>query len=323
MKPLPETKKSTIFLCLSTFIFLCFVGSYSTAQELNCNVIVNGERVQTQEQQVFEQLKQAIAQFMNTTKWTDERFEDVEKIQVNIALTLNGSNRKENQVTNVSEGLYTSLMQVQFTRPIYGTNYTSPVFSFIDQNFNFRYKPNEPLIFIENTTNSNLTAMLAYYAYMILGMDYDSFGRMGGTNFYEKGLNIVNNALGASALNNLEMSGWRNDDIRNRYWLAENFMNPQLNPVREAFYAYHRSGLDKFEKSPEQARRIVLDAFLKIKKVKEIKPNALIITAFMAAKADELYQLFLKSDLEMRTEAADMLSNIDPMNSGKYRKLLR
>ncbi len=314
------------FIWLKTLLFavLPFVQcNLSFAQELNCNVIVNGERVQTQEQQVFEQLRAAIAQFMNTTKWTDDRFEDIEKIQVNLALTLNGSNRKDVPQTNVSEGIYTALMQVQFSRPVYGSNYTTPVFSFIDQHFNFRYKPNEPLIFIENTNNNNLTAMLAFYAYMIIGMDYDTFSRMGGAKFYEKGFNIVNNVLSSNSISNSEVTGWKSADIRNRYWISENLLNPQLNVVREAFYVYHRMALDKFEKNPEQARRLILDAFVKIQKVKEIKPNAIIITGFMLAKADELYQLFLKSDLTVRTEAADMLSDIDPMNSGKYKKLLR
>jgi len=155
------------------------------AQELNCNVIINAEQVQTQERQIFDQMQAAITNFMNTTQWTEDEFAEEEKIECNLLLTLG----EESTITNFS-----AVAQVQSTRPVYGTDYNSPILNFSDNKWVFTYNPSDPLYFQENTFTTQLTSLLAYYAYIIIGLDYDSFSPKGGAPYYERALNILNNS---------------------------------------------------------------------------------------------------------------------------------
>lgn len=294
----------------AVFCLLCLWGLVRIAhsQELNCNVIVNDNQVQTQERQVIQQMREAVQQFMNTTKWTNDNYKQHEKIKCNVLITLLGS-------TEVSTGRYAANVQVQSSRPVHGTNYETTLLTFFDRNFNFEFFPSQPLIFTENVYSTNLTAMLAYYAYAMLALDYDSFAPQGGTPYLERLLNILNNSQQANA------PGWASNDTRNRYWISENLNNPQATPYREAMYLYHRQGIDLMASKPADARRNMLEALKKIKQFQTVKPTAVMINAFFDSKTDELVNLFSQGEAAVRREAADLLSQLDPPNSARYRQL--
>ncbi|WP_448520104.1 type IX secretion system protein PorD [Rhodoflexus sp.] len=283
---------------------------WSAAQELNANVIINDVQVQTQERQVIQQLRDAIATFMNTTRWTNDNYKQHERIRCNILITLTSG-------TDVASGRYTANVQIQSSRPVYGASYETVLLTFFDRSFNFEFLPSQPLIFTENVFSTNLTAMLAYYAYTILALDADSFAPRGGNPYIERLLNIMNNSQQANA------QGWNNSDTRNRYFIAENLNNPQLNGYREALYLYHRKGLDYFAENSEAGRKNILEALKKIAQVNQVRPNAVMINAFFDSKAEEIVNIFSQADAATRKEVATMLTRIDPTNANRYQALGR
>ena len=292
------------------FVFFLFKFIYADAQELRCNVIINDQQVQTQERQIITGMKDAISQFMNTKEWTVDKFREFERIKCNILITLGGD-------SDVSQGRYTATVQIQSSRPIYGTDYESPLLTFFDRNFSFEYQPSQPLIFTENAYTTNLTAMLAYYAYVILALDYDSFANQGGSPILQRILNILNNSQQAN------YPGWNSGDSRNRYWLSENLNNPQFLPYREGLYQYHRLAMDTFGKNPEEARKKIVEVLQKLKQVNQVRPASVIINAFFDSKADELVSIFSEGNPATIKQAVDLLLAIDPTNATKYRALIK
>ncbi|WP_291725856.1 DUF4835 family protein [Bernardetia sp.] len=296
-----------IFLSLG-FVFLSI--SQIFGQEFRCNVIINDTRVEAQNKQIVGQLTKALTKFMNTTQWTEDRYEEWERIECNLLITLDKN-------TDLAQGLYSGEAQIQYNRPVYGTTYTSPILNYFDKNFDFAYKPSEPLIYIENSTNNNLTLMLAYYSYIILALDYDSFSSLGGNPYVEKAQNIINNAQSTGVAN----VGWQSNDIRARYWLAENLNSPQFIDLRKEIYNYHRLGLDVMLEKPTEARKTSIEVLKKIKEVNAIRLNALLIQTFFDAKGEELYQLFSNGEKQEKLDAAKILLQLDPAHADLYRKL--
>jgi hypothetical protein len=286
------------------------LATTARAQELRCNVQINSDQVQTQEKQIFEDMQQAIQRFMNTTKWTDEEFEEHEKIKCDVLITLD----KGNSITNFS-----ARVQIKSMRPIYGTSYETPVLTFFDNNWNFAYTVGQPLIFSENTYSTELTSLLAFYAYAIIALDFDTFSSKGGSPYYERMLNIVNNSQGNGG------RGWASigGDTRDRYWLSENLNSPQFEPFRLGLYTYHRKAMDYMADNADLAREQVLQVLLQVKAVRDVQPTAVTINAFFDAKAQELAQLFSQGDEAVRQEAVALLLELDPTNSTLYRKALK
>ena len=300
--------KRYIFGALS-LLFVLF-SSQVLAQEFRCNVIINDSRVEAQNKQIVGQLTKALTKFMNTTQWTEDRYEEWERIECNILITLDKN-------TDLAQGRYSGDAQIQYNRPVYGTTYTSPMLNYFDKNFDFTYKPSEPLIYIPNSTNNNLTLMLAYYSYIILALDYDSFSSLGGSPYIEKAQNIINNAQSTGVAN----AGWQTNDVRSRYWLAENLNSPQFVDLRKGLYDYHRLGLDVMLEKPEEARKKTMDVLKKWKEVSAVRLNALLIQTLFDAKGEELYQLFSNAEKEEKLKAAEILLQLDPSHADLYRKL--
>lgn len=300
--------KKYIFGALS-LLFVLF-SSQVLAQEFRCNVIINDSRVEAQNKQIVGQLTKALTKFMNTTQWTEDRYEEWERIECNILITLDKN-------TDLAQGRYSGDAQIQYNRPVYGTTYTSPMLNYFDKNFDFTYKPSEPLIYIPNSTNNNLTLMLAYYSYIILALDYDSFSSLGGSPYIEKAQNIINNAQSTGVAN----AGWQTNDVRSRYWLAENLNSPQFVDLRKGLYDYHRLGLDVMLEKPEEARKKTMDVLKKWKEVSAVRLNALLIQTLFDAKGEELYQLFSNAEKEEKLKAAEILLQLDPSHADLYRKL--
>ncbi|MFC2186036.1 type IX secretion system protein PorD [Peijinzhouia sedimentorum] len=295
------SKKSLLFLVLS------FLSYPILAQEINCNVTVNAQNIQISDRSIFQDMENAFEQFLNNRRWTSETFRPEERIRCNIVLTLE---------TMPNIGSFTASMQIQVLRPVYGTNYETVVFNFADRNWQFDYTESLPLEFNENTFNTNLTSMLGFYAYVILGYDYDSFSRLGGSAFFDKAFNVVINAQQSPR------AGWKQfESNRNRYWITENLMSSQMVPVREAIYEYHRLGLDMFGRDPEQGRDAIIASLQKIKEVNKLRPNSVIVNSFFDAKSDELANIFSQGNEAKRQEVLELLRELDPTNTEKYSRI--
>ena len=219
-------------------------------------------------------MKTAIEQFMNSRKWTNDSYKNYEKINCNMLITI---------TRMPSVGNFAASVQIQSARPVYNTNYSTLVFNFADRDWEFEYVESLPLEYNDNTYTTNLTSMLALYAYMIIGVDYDTFSELGGSPYFQRALQVVNNAQQSNR------PGWQSmQNNRSRYWIVENFNNPQMTDLRKALYSYHRLGLDTFDKDPDKSREVILKGLKDIKKVRDINPTAVIIVSFFDAKGKEL-----------------------------------
>lgn len=294
---------------LALLIFFLGGTCVVTAQELNCIVNINAGRVQTAEQNVFKDMKAAIEQFMNGRKWTNDNFKNHEKINCSFLITI---------TEMPSIGSFTASVQVQSARPVYNTNYSSLVFNFADRDWSFEYLESQPLEYNDNTYMSNLTSMLAFYAYLILGFDYDTFSELGGNLFFQRALNVVNNAQQSNR------PGWESlGSNRNRYWIIENLNNPQMTDVRKALYSYHRLALDTYTKDPNKSREIILQCLKDIKKARDTNPTAVLIVSFFDAKSKELANIFSEGNIQVRREAYDLAVSIDPSNRSNYDRIVQ
>lgn len=290
-----------------TILAICIFAA-TQAQELNCIVTINASQIQTSDRGIFKDMKIALEQFMNGRKWTADNYKNHEKINCSILLT----------VTKMpSIGSFTASVQVQSARPVYNTNYSSLVFNFADRDWEFEYIESLPLEYNDNNYTTNLTSMLAFYAYMILGYDYDSFSELGGTPYFQKAMQVVNNAQSSNR------PGWQSlGSNRNRYWIMENLINAQMADVRKSLYTYHRLAMDTFSKDPDQSRRMILGCLRDIKKVRDINPNAILVISFFDAKGRELANVFSEGSVQVRREAYDLITSIDPSNRSMYEKIL-
>jgi hypothetical protein len=292
---------------LLTFIFVCSAFTLTVAQELNFKVTINADQIQTSDRAVFKDMERAFANFLNTRKWTGDSFKNYEKINCTMFLNISKMPSIGNFVAN---------MQVTVARPIYNSNYESVLFNFADREWEFEYIESLPLEYNDNTYITNLTSMLAYYAYVVLAMDYDSFSELGGNTFVQKALTVVNNAQSSNRV------GWAAlGSNRNRYSLIADLNNQQMIDLRKNTYNYHRLGLDVFDKSPDDSRKVVLDVLRNVKKVWTTYPNSILMISFFDSKSTELVNIFSEGDLSVRREAFDILTAIDPKRN-IYQKII-
>ena len=281
-----------------------------SGQELDFTVSINADQVQVTDRSIFPEMQNAFERFLNDRTWTNDRFQNNEKIRGNIIITI------QNQPTI---GQFTANAQVQVIRPVYGSSYETPLLNFADRDWEFQYTISQRMDFNDNNFQSNLTSLLAYYAYVAIGLDYDSFSPLGGTPYYERALNVVNNAQQSGG------NGWGQfQNRRNRYWLIENLsINNQYQPVREALYTYHLEGLDIFQQEPEKTRANILQSLKNIQQVNRILPNAILIISFLDAKNDELLNIFSEGPMNMRREVYNELLKLDPTRRSKYQKIVQ
>lgn len=290
------------------FVLLILTSFIAQSQELNCRVIVDAQQVQTTERAVFDEMETEFAQFLNTTVWTDDEFEEEEVINCNLLITIS-------EMPNI--GVFKASVQVLSSRPVYNSSYESVVLNFADRDWQFEYTQSQPLRFNENTFTNNITSLLGYYAYVIIGFDYDTFSELGGSPFFDKAFDIVNNAQ------NSNYPGWQQfNSIRNRYWLIENLRSSQLEPIRKALYTYHREGLDIITEQRKEAEKTIIGALGEIQRANRARPRSILMIAFMDAKSEELIQLFSESDLPTRRQAYNLLNNLDPSRTDEYKALI-
>jgi hypothetical protein len=291
------------------FLFLLAgIALYGSGQELRCQVSVESSKIKAANRNLFNTMQVDITEFMNNRKWTDHKYTMEERIECNIFIRL------EEQI---SSDEFKGTIQVQSKRPVYNTTYESCVLLNIqDKYFHCRYVEFQPLEFNETSNRDNLTNILAYYAYIILGMDYDSFSPEGGTPFFSKAQQIVNNSQ------NAKEQGWKSfESERNRYWLVENLLNKSYSDFRTCTYNYHRLGLDIMAEKPEEGRAVIAESLRSIQKVFRRKPSTYIIQVFFDAKKDELVNIFSKSYPDEQSRVLTILNEVDPSNGTIYEKI--
>ena len=294
---------------LVLFFLVILLPDPGFSQELACQVIVNADQVQSTERAIFEEMETTFAQFMNDMKWTNDVYQMHERIRCTLNITINAM---------PSIGIFSANVQVQSVRPIFDTNYETIVLNFADRNFEFQYTESMPLEYVENTFNNNLVSMLSFYAYVIIGLDRDTFSKLGGNEFFNKALNISNLAQQS------ESSGWQPfDSNRNRYWLIENLTNSQLQGIREGLYSYHRMALDRFISDPEDARVQILGMLKEIEEVKDLYTNSVLIISFFDAKTNELINIFKEGNIQVRRDAYNILVNVDPTKTERYKEIIQ
>jgi hypothetical protein len=293
-------------LIFFSFFILLLCNSY--AQELNCQVAVLTPKIQASDKTIYEKLQKDLRDFLNTRKWTDDDFLNQERIECSMTITID---------ERVSTDDFKANIQIQSRRPVYKSSYNSPMFNHQDNDFTFRYVQDQTIEFDESNINSNLTAVLAYYAYIIIGLDYDSYSPEGGAPYFTKAKTIVNNAQ------NLPDAGWRafEGKSNNRYWLVENVQNVSFKPLRNFIYVYHRLGFDKFSDNIIDARAAITDALPNLRRVYEDRPNSFLMKAFFDAKADEIINLFSQATSDEKNRALQVLTLVDPANILKYQNM--
>lgn len=290
------------------FLFLSFtISNFLSAQELNCTVKVLSPAIQGTEKSVFETLETAIKEFMNNTRWTNDSYKQDERIECNITI---------NVTKRISVDEFEANIIVQSRRPVYKSSYNTNLINYQDNDFTFKYTPFQPFEFNENTFINNLTSTLGYYAYIFIGLDYDTFSPDGGTPYYQKAQTIVNNAQNASE------KGWKAfEGSKNRYWLAENLANSNFKGVRSCLYNYHRMGLDMMTNDVELSRKNIADALEGLLKVHNMQMGSFLMQVFFLAKADEVVNIFSVATPDVKNKLVPLLNTIDPGNVTKYEKL--
>lgn len=297
---------------IRVLLSLLLVGFFhnSWSQELNFSVKINTQKVQKADPVIFETLTQTMLEFLNNQKWTDDIFQLDEKINCNLLLTIQ---------EEVSETGFKAELAIQSSRPVFNSNYETPLLNYIDKEVSFSYQQFQPLQFSRNTYNDNLSAILSFYVYVILGLDYDSYEPRGGENYFQIAQEIVNNIPQGVADAN---AGWRSlDGDRNRYWMIENILSPRVRIFRESFYNYHRQGLDYMADDVEKGRQTIKTALEAIVGVTKSYPNSMIIQMFANSKANEIIEIYKMSPSEERTIISQILSGLDPANANRYRVL--
>ena len=291
-----------IFLLLSLLII-----SPAFSQDLNARVQVLSPKILNSNKRVFEVLETTIRDFLNAKRWSSDVLQTQQRIDCNFVITINEWDGSNN---------FKAEAQIQSSRPVYGSTYNSTILNINDKDFDFSYTEGQPLDYSDQNYISNLTSVLAYYAYVITGLDFDSFTKMGGTPYFTKAQAIVNFAQ------NAPNSGWKAfEGLRNRYWLTENLLNKTYNPVREALYEYHRNGLDLMADNQSKGRKNIFSVLPQLQKLDKQKQGAMLPQLFFTAKSDELINVLSGSAPQDKLKAYNILTEIDPANISKYEAL--
>jgi hypothetical protein len=291
---------------------LLFAVAPATSQELYCNVQVSAQKIQGSNREVFQSMQRDIYEFMNSMAWTDNIFSFSERIECNLLINLD---------EQLSADEFRGTIQVQLSRPVYNTTYKTTVLNFMDNSFQFRYVEFQPLEFNPNSYTSNLVSVLAYYAYLIIGMDFDTFSPEGGTPYFQVAEKIVTNAQNAPEPGWKPYDGSRN---RNRYWLIKNILNKEYAGVRQFEYLYHIKGLDRMESDMTQARTDIYDSLRQLQEVYRRRPDPFMyyMTVIIEAKVNEIVNIFTPGFPEEKNRVVQILTEIDPANESKYKQIL-
>jgi hypothetical protein len=280
-----------------------------TAQELKCDVRVNANQVEGSDRTIFQNLQTALYEFLNNTKFTDINIRQSEKIECSILIN----------VRSRDNDYFTAEINVASNRPIYKSNYNSPMFNYLDKNFIFQYTDGQALDFNPTTYISNLTSTLGFYVYLILGLDFDSFSLYGGEPFFELAETIAN----AAPQDSNGDGGWNSTGRQNRHAIISEFNNETYRPLRQFLYDYHRNGLDVMSEKPDQGRDVILNAMQSLQSIYERNSMCYILQLIVETKRDEIIQVFSEGSQKEKTTAANIMKTIDPSQSSRYDVILQ
>ena len=285
------------------WMVLMMVFSLS-AQDFQCQLSINSTAISGSNRNKFNTLQQELYKFVNDRKWCQYTLKTNERIECAIMIVLTGA----------QGDTYTGEMNIQLQRPVFNTNYKSPVLNMKDNDIKFTYEEGTPLEYSENQNLSNLTSLIAYYLNIFLGLDFDTFSLNGGDPYFSLAQGVVNACQSATEL------GWKSYENaqRNRYWLMENLSNPTYSKIHDFLYKYHRLGLDMMSESVDVGRASILDAIRDLQKVNSQKSNLYIVQIMVQAKADEIVNIFKEASPVEKTEVIRLMKQIDPANSSKY-----
>ena len=300
---------------ISLSVFACLILLAANAQEIQARLTVLTSKISSQvDKKIFQTLQTGLINFINNRKWSPDTYQPNEKIQCNFLLNID---------QEMGNNVYKAKLTVQAARPIYNTTYDSPLINFIDDDIVFRYQEFQPIEFNENRIQgndpvaANLAAVFAYYVYMIMGFDYNSFSLRGGDTYFQKAWNIVNNAPESR-----DITGWKSfESQRNRYWLSENISNSRFALFHDAMYAYYRSGMDIFYENEAEGRNGILNCLNFLNTVNSENPNAMIMKFFFQGKSNEIVRIFSKAAPDVKTRARDILVKLDLTNAAAYKEL--
>lgn len=278
------------------------------AQELLISISINSQQLEGTDQRIFQNLQTAIGEFLNKKNWTNLKYKQEERIEGTMMITL---------TDRVSSDEFKGRINLILRRPVYKTNYNSVIFNWVDRDFQFKYVDQQPLEFSEGTHTSNLTSVLAFYVYLYLGLDGDSFAKFGGTPYFEKAQAIVTSAQNAPE------KGWKAfESQRNRYWLMENLLNGSYQSVREAIYVYHRRGLDAMTDNLEMGRLAITESLELLQRAHRSRPGLFILQLLMEAKREELVNIYSQASQMDKPKVVNILKELDPSQASNYEKIL-
>lgn len=294
-------KKGILFFLIGLINFSVF------SQEILCNVQVNSSQIQTSDKKIYQTMQTSIYEFLNNTQWTNTVVKNEERIECTMLISIQ---------ERVSNDEFKATIQIQSTRPIFGTSYKSTMFNYIDKNFRFKYLEYQSLEFSETTHLSSITSVLAFYVNIILGLDYDSFSDQGGMEYFVKAQNIVNNCQ------NTAESGWRAfESDKNRYWIAHDFLESRYGTIHDVLYRYHRLGLDKLGEEPDDARFEITESLEELRKIYRENPNAFLLKLFFDSKSTEITNIYSEAYPNEQARIIKTLVEIDPSNSSLYQSI--
>lgn len=288
-------------------IVLVFFAQFSWAQELQATVSVNYQQVSNGNPQLFANLEKQVKEFLNTTKWTDKQFNDIEKIECNFFINITGYNSNNFEAT----------LQIQSSRPIFNSTFSAPILNINDKNFSFRFIEFEAMVYDQNSFNSNLVSVLAYYANLIIGMDMDSYAIKGGTKYLGIASNIVNVAETSGYKGWSQTEGTNN----NRNFLISDLLSATFLPYRTAMYQYHRLGLDTMADNLSKSKEAIATSIATLAEIQKVRPNSLLARTFFDAKADEIVSIFSEGPSMDQSKLLETLHRISPLNSQKWNKI--
>jgi hypothetical protein len=292
-------------------IFLLSVALFFSqlyAQEFKATISVSAAQIEGSDKTVYQEMQKALYEFINERVWSNYAFRVEEKIDITFMLTLS---------ERVSSNEYKGRLNIIYRRPVYRTSYETPMFNYVDKDIQFTYDEGQNLVFSDNSFDSNLTSLFAYYLYLILGLDFDTFQLYGGTQFYQKAQAVVNSAQSAVE------PGWKGfEGMKNRYWLVENLLNSSYSSVRQFLYKYHRRGLDMMSDNLELGRTAITESLEDLRKAFRAEPNLFVLQLLVEAKRDELRNIYIEANEIDKAKAVAILSEVDPSNSSSYQKIL-
>ena len=279
------------------------------AQELQCDVRVSSNKVQGSDKTIYQNLQTSLYEFINNTKFTEINFRQSEKIECSMLV----------DVTSREGNYFTAEINLALRRPVYKSNYNTPMFNYLDRRFYFEYTDGQTLDFNPNTYISNITSTIGFYVYLFLGLDFDSFSLNGGDPFFAIAETIAHAAPQDPGTEN----GWSSTGRQNRYAIISDINNQTYQPLRQFLYDYHRQGLDKMAEKPDDAREAILNALVQLQNIYERNPMCYFLQLLIESKRDEIIQIFSQGEMKIRTEAANIMKTVDPSQTSRYDEMLQ